>query len=86
MSDIIEKLGIKPIQRYYNPLLEEEIFSSYEIKEIEQQRNDLLEALIECCEAMEEEQGGMSPNAINAIEKADPQHRLWEQIKELPDE
>jgi len=43
---IIDKLGITPIQRHYNKLLDIDLFSEHEIREIEKQRNEMLEALI----------------------------------------
>jgi hypothetical protein len=43
---IIDKLCITPIQRHCNKLLDIDVFSEHEIRKIEKQRNEMLEALI----------------------------------------
>ena len=42
MKNIIEKLGITPLKQYYNRILDLDIFSTHEIRELEKQRNELL--------------------------------------------
>ena len=39
---MIEKLGITPIQRQYNKLLDIDLFSEHEIREVEKQRDERL--------------------------------------------
>lgn len=93
---IIEKLGIPEIVEY----IEDRGFSVCNVKpvrELEQQRNGMLEALIRTITEDEEhpipcDDGSCDvPNGCDCyvnqivltIEKADPQHRTWEEIKEL---
>ena len=86
--NIAEKLGIKPIYVWNT------VCSASEAKELEQQRNELLEAylelLIEAINNREQTHGSFRGGPekyyqedIKIIEKADPQHRPWSEIKEL---
>ena len=89
----IEKLGIKPITRYVlsaiwdKPIkIKDAINYSYcesdKVRELEQQRNEMLEALIEVRSCGKDER--MSNEYLDKIiQKADPQHRTYEEIKEL---
>jgi len=94
---IIEKLGIMPIERriagYYKHLL---VCHSENVEELEQQRNELLEALIESTKVSinmyinhygatktTKQIEMMHTDNINIIQKADPKHRSWDEIKEL---
>lgn len=84
--NIIEKLGIQPI-----PFFEADCLKSYtlvcldeHVRDLEQQRNKMLEALTDLMQCI-----ALKGTAINdskysrLIEKSDPQHRSWEEIKEL---
>ena len=84
--NIIEKLGIQPI-----PFFEADCLKSYtlvcldeHVRDLEQQRNEMLEALIVLEKHVED--SGLElydRSGVKAIEKADPQHRTWQEIKEL---
>ena len=85
MKTIIEKLGIKPIEIDF--IKDFGGFSTgkiniEDVRELEQQRNELLEALIEYYNVIEGE-GIESRVDFSIIKKTDPQHRSWQQIKEL---
>ena len=92
--NIIEKLGIKPIQVCYGENYT--YFDGDDVKELEQQRNELLEALIKWQKSFASTIGYQKyePNVFtllnerfcessDIIEKVDSQHRSWEEIKEL---
>ena len=97
MKSIIEKLGIKGIDLYSpkNTYIQENVefvCDSEDVDELEKQRNEMLEALIEICLHIEWRHsstggfgtyGPLYSKAKKIIEKADPQHRTWEEIKEL---
>ncbi len=82
--NIIEKLGMKSYFR--NGIVNGDI-----ILELEQENRELLEALIEILNGtyininpLEDERFRDDyDDVISIIEKADPQHRTWEEIKEL---
>jgi len=107
MKDIIEKLGITPIE-------DEMMYTTFgydlgryietaKVREVEQQRNEMLDYLInnmlerielwidtsndrgdsESIEEITIQCEQANHVLIKIIEKADPQHRLWEEIKEL---
>lgn len=46
VKGIIELLGINPLKQYYNRILDLDIFSTHEIRELEKQRDCLLEAIL----------------------------------------
>ena len=87
MNDIIEKLGITPIGRKYNKKIWDTVFSQEEVREIEQQRNELLEALIKIHDAQFNHSKSLAElNSTirftrNLIEKATDMK--WQEIKEL---
>ena len=88
---MIEKLGITPLERYYNPLLEQDIWSSFEIRDLESKRNEMLEALIgdiglydaviETMPLKNEALKMLRQERISIIEKATG--KTWEEIKEI---
>ena len=83
----IEKLGITPIEIHQSDF-EQQIFPTQwcypsEVRELEQQWNEMLEALINECYWEDKEGKGANSDWVSIIEKADPQHRTWEEIKEL---
>lgn len=80
MSNIIDKLGIKRIEQYQEDGLY--YCLADEVIELEQQRNDLLEALILCYEDNEDRSGYY--NTRKLIEKVTG--KSWEKIKELFDD
>ena len=78
----IEKLGIKPLEGDYH----EEIgfvFATEDIEELEQQRNEMLEALVRITTGNKRNHALEVRYAEKIIQKADPQHRSWQEIKEL---
>jgi len=100
--NIIEKLGITSIETI------EVLSNSYDlcqekpVREIEQQRNEMLEALIDEMiysdnlihdRTFANQYVDLSDKRLSflasirkLIQKADPQHRSWEEIKELNNE
>ena len=103
MSDIIEKLGITPIEKdsihdfncpncFYG--MEATVYSSQKVKDIELQRNKMLEALIKILEneysyVFDEDfddplPGSSEEIAIREIQKATG--KPWKEIKELLNE
>ena len=99
MSDMIEKLGIAPIvsHRFYadvNAKTSESYCKADDVRELEQQQNELIEALIDCIKRFENYEMSVDDDppyyhkqAIkqykSIIEKADSQHRSWNEIKEM---
>ena len=100
--NIIEKLGILPIESYLviGPMdLKYEIYHTKEVRQIEQQNNEMLEALIKVQEYFDitfppekygdnagkrsEEEPKIVDKIIRAVEKTDFQNRTWDEIKEL---
>lgn len=81
---IIEKLGITPLNQYYNKILDLDIFSTQQIREVESQRNEMLKALIDVLEMYE---GDGFPDASFLY---DPLFKKigtsWSEIKELLNE
>ena len=71
---IIEKLGITPIQHPGTTHMEV-------IRDLENQRNELLGALVELVDDMYELSSRRKYEKI--IQNIDPQHRSWEEIKAL---
>ena len=85
---IIEKLGIKPLKKHglSFPSKIDHQFNEKSVREIEQQRNELLEALISQVEIQYSDNGEYAcvcDETLMAIQNADPQHRPWSKIKEL---
>ena len=84
--NIIEKLGITPIEMYSGSscIIGERYCHEKAVRELEQQRNGMLEALIDLmnCDALKGYPIKDSKYS-RLIEKTDPQHRSWEEIKEL---
>ena len=82
---IIEKLGIEPIKEcsMYTTFGHDngEWVEETKVRKLENQRNDLLEALIWTAKQIEDEEFMRPPKIINPIERAT--NRSWEQIKEL---
>ena len=85
MDNIIEKLGITPIDEWNG-------FTEKVIRNLEQQRNELLEGLIEDIDLLEtimEHTFGdayiesIILNRRELIQRIDPKHRSWEEIKAL---
>ena len=92
MKTIIEKLGIKPIESFCIGIgdgTNNFVCLTPEVRELEQQRNEMLEALIKMTLSVESSKLCKRPeyakvgDGYNIIEKADPQHRSWEEIREL---
>lgn len=80
MMNIIEKLGIEPLKQYYNRILDLDIFSTHEIRAVESQRNELLEALIEIGNTTED-----FDDAIYSAQKIVSKNFdiPWDKIKDL---
>jgi len=52
MKDIIEKLGIKPLKTYFY-IADGDYCNPQEVRELEQQRNEMLEALVKDIDLLE---------------------------------
>lgn len=86
-KSIVEKLGIGPIEG--GVLHHVYGYLPKDVEELETQRNEMLEVLLGMAEALEDEPGGWqyyNERMQEVIQKADPQHRIWEQIKEAMSE
>ena len=79
--NIIEKLGISPIKRKYYFFSTNRHFDIDEVRKLEQQRNEMLEALIERSLSEDKKYGIRNWSLVEAIEKATG--KTWQQIKEL---
>jgi len=87
--NIIEKLGMRKIERRYNPLLNLLHYYEDDIRDVEKQRDEMLEALIDLTLFIEEEYYMRLSNrkkdypldGMNAIESATG--KTWAEIKEL---
>lgn len=92
MGDVAEKLGITPIYIWNT------VCSASEAKELEQQRNKLLKALMKSVTSIEKILYEVKPNLWSnvsheldvaysegkeAILNTDPSHRQFEELKEL---
>ena len=80
--NIAEKLGITPIYVWNT------VCSASEAKELEQQRNELLEILTELRKTIDHPDYTWNEKDWEVIldtliTKADPKHRPWSEIKEL---
>lgn len=82
---IIEKLGITPLNRLNMWAGTSQILMchSESVKKLEQQRNEMLEALIRNLELNQRGYFMKQKVLKDIIEKADMQHRSWPEIKEL---
>ena len=87
--NLIEKLGITPIEWFMRG--GEAVCLEKEVRELEQQRDEMLEALMHSTIEMEI-YAEYHPNSgtpyfvrknIKAIENADTEHRSWQEIKEI---
>jgi len=91
MNGIIEKLGTTAIESVDGAnLCGGDWCDEDPVRELEQQNNEMLEALIEMCLSIEKYEDHLSSYDIpgklylsEIIEKADPKHRSWDEIKEL---
>ena len=78
MKTIIEKFGIEPIESIDGVnLCGGDWCDEDQVRKLEQQRNELLEALIEFYN------NERHPNILDIIVKADPLKRSMEEIREL---
>ncbi len=77
----IEKLGIKPIEWFLRG--GEAVCLEKPVRKLEQQNREMLEALIEVMFDIDNYEIADSTIVLPAIQKADPKHRTWEEIKEL---
>ena len=90
--DIIEKLGIKPIQIFGNGICMS-LINSQKVRELEQQRNELFENTFDLCEEFcqmcirlnPQHENGPSCDDLEYWRKpiVDMTGKAWEEIKEL---
>ena len=75
------EVGINPLPLYdINDWDIEYFYQTEDVEELEQQRNEMLEALID---VYQDYTLHNTERIKTLIEKADPLHRSWEEIKEL---
>lgn len=90
MTDIIEKLGIKPIESFTTHSFmgdDLEVCESEYVRELEAQRNEMLKALIDIINVNSDEAFLEAVKKCHtAIQKADPKHREFSEITELLNE
>lgn len=80
--DNYEKLGITPIVSFKD---DRDLFvcNRKPVRELECLLNYFLELIIEECLIQDKYGKGADDSLTDAIKKADPQHRNWEEIREL---
>jgi len=95
--NIIEKLGIEPIERKYNKKIWDTVFSQKEVRELEQQNRELLERDIRFFNQLERivnkyqrllskeefEVANMIYNMYDLTPDLKATGKTWEEIKEL---
>ena len=100
MTDLIEKLGIKPINQFEcigtNGIRRNAVCNASEVRELEQQRNEMLEALIKSVESEIEYEASGDAGSWNVFENEPTKTSIaviqkatgksWKEIKELIDE
>ena len=77
---IIEKLGITPLEIKYSSILDQHMFFENEVRELETQRDEMLEALIAAI-VMNERNGNPIESIYGIVEKSTG--KSWKKIKEL---